>query len=62
MSDDTDVFVVLVYWADREEMTSKVQMERWNGTVLDINATCADLGTTMPATACLACMPSADVT
>ena len=30
--------------AYREEMTSKVQMERWDGTVLDINATCADLG------------------
>ena len=44
LSDDTDVFVVLVYWVDREEMTSMVQMERWNGTVLDINATCADLG------------------
>ena len=44
LGDDTDVFVVLVYSVDREEMTSKVQMERWNGTVLDINATCADLG------------------
>ena len=36
--------MVLVYWVDREEMTSNVQMERWDGTVLDINATCADLG------------------
>ena len=44
LSDDTDVFVLLVYWVYREEMTSKVQMERWDGTVLDINATCADLG------------------
>ena len=25
-------------------MTSNVQMERWDGTVLEINATCADLG------------------
>ena len=25
-------------------MTSNVQIERWDGTVLDINATCADLG------------------
>ena len=44
LSDDTDVFVLLVYWVNREEMTSKVQMERWDGTVLDITATCADLG------------------
>ena len=44
LSDDSDVFVLLVYWVYREEMTSKVQMERWDGTVLDINATCADLG------------------
>ena len=44
LSDDTDVFVLLVYCVYREEMTSKVQMERWDGTVLDINATCADLG------------------
>ena len=44
LSDDTDVFVLLVYWVYREEMTSKVQMERWDGTVLVINATCADLG------------------
>ena len=44
LSDDTDVFVLLVYWVYREEMTSKVQMERWDGTVLGINATCADLG------------------
>ena len=44
LSDDTDVFVLLIYWVYREEMTSKVQMERWDGTVLDINATCADLG------------------
>ena len=44
LSDDTDVFVLLVYWVHREEMTSKVQMERWDGTVLDINATCANLG------------------
>ena len=44
LSDHTDVFVLLVYWVYREEMTSKVQMERWDGTELHINATCADLG------------------
>ena len=44
LSDDTDVFVHLIYWVYREEMTSKAHMERCDGTVLDINATCADLG------------------
>ena len=55
LSDYTDVFVLLVYCVYREEMTSKVQMERWYGTVLDINATCADFRTTMPATVWHAC-------
>ena len=44
LSDDTDVFVLLVYWVYRAELECKVQMERWDGTVLDINATCAELG------------------
>ena len=44
LSDDTDVFVLLVYWVHRAGLQCKVQMERWDGTVLDINATCADLG------------------
>ena len=44
LSDDTDVFVLLVYWVYQAELQCKVQMERWDGTVLDINATCADLG------------------
>ena len=44
LSDDTDVFVLLVYWTYRAKLECKVQMERWDGTVLDINATCAELG------------------
>lgn len=44
LSDDTDVFILLVYWVYRSALQCKVQMERWNGTVLDINATCANLG------------------
>ena len=46
LSDDTDVFALLVYWVYRAdlELLCKVQMERWDGTVLNINATCADLG------------------
>jgi hypothetical protein len=44
LSDDTDMFVLLVYWVYQAYLQFKVQMERWDGTVLDINATCADLG------------------
>jgi hypothetical protein len=44
LSDDTDVFILLVYWVYRMQLQCKVQMERWDGTVLDIKATCADLG------------------
>ena len=44
VSDDTDVFVLLVYWVHRAALQCKVQMERWNGTVLDISATCTELG------------------
>lgn len=44
LSDDSDVFVLLVYWVYKMNKQCKVQMENWNGTVLDINATCADLG------------------
>ena len=43
ISDDTDVFVRLVYWVHRAALQCKVQKKRWNGTVLDINAT--SLGT-----------------
>ena len=42
LSDDTDVFILLVYWVYREGLQCKVQMEWWDGTVLDINATYAD--------------------
>ena len=33
VSDDTDVFVVLVYWVHKAALQCKVQMERWNGTM-----------------------------
>ena len=38
------MFVLLVYLVDWTDMQCKVQMEHWDGSVLDINATCADLG------------------
>jgi hypothetical protein len=49
LSDDNDIFVLLVYWTWRYEMHGHlaVQMEKWDGVVLDINATCANLGDTL---------------
>jgi len=46
LSDDTDIFVLLVYWVWKMQLhcTCSVQMERWNGVVIDINATCLLLG------------------
>ena len=44
LTDDTDVFVLLVYWVWKMQLHSAVQMERWNGVVIDINATCLLLG------------------
>ena len=44
LSYDTDVFVLLVYWEHRTSLKCKMQMEWWDGTVLDINSTCTDLG------------------
>ena len=44
LSVDTDVFVLLLYWVTRADMQCKIQMERWDGSVLDTNATCPDLG------------------
>ena len=46
LSDDTGVFVLLMYWICRMLLYSTccVQMARWNGAVTDINATCLELG------------------
>jgi hypothetical protein len=46
LCDDTDVFVMLVYHVHGMEDAIEciVQMKRWNGIVLDINATCTELG------------------
>ena len=43
-SDDTDVFVLLLYWVNLADMQCKVQMERWDGSVLDTNATYSEFG------------------
>ena len=41
---DTGVFVLFLYWMNRADMQCKVKMERWDGLVLDTNATCSDFG------------------
>ena len=43
-SDGIDVLVLPAYRVSRADMQCKVQMERWNESVLDTNAICADLG------------------
>ena len=49
LSGDSDIFVLLWYWTWRYDfqVRGSVQMEKWDGVVLDINATCANLGDTV---------------
>ena len=42
--DDIDVFVLFVYWTSKMRVVAKIQMEKWNGDVLDINETVQRLG------------------
>ena len=44
LSDDTDVFVLLVYWTSRMRVVENIEMEKWNGDVLDVNKTIEQLG------------------
>ncbi|MEE8115221.1 MAG: hypothetical protein V3T23_12820, partial [Nitrososphaerales archaeon] len=44
LSDDTDVFVLMVYWVYQRNIQATVQMERWDGAIWDINTTCDQLG------------------
>ena len=44
LSDDTDVFVLLVYWVHAANINAQVQMEKWDGKILHINKTCDSLG------------------
>ena len=44
LTDDTDVFVLLVYWVWKMQLHSAVQMERWKWMVIYINTTCLLLG------------------
>ena len=44
LSDDTDVFILLVYWVWKKNVQSQIQMERWDGSILNINSTVQFLG------------------
>ena len=46
LSNDTDVLVLLIYWVWKAELHSKceVQMDCWNGEIININETCKKLG------------------
>ena len=44
LTNDTDIFVLLVYWTFKAKIKAEVQMENWEGKVLSINTTCKELG------------------
>ena len=44
LSNDTDIFVILVYWCWKAKVEAHVLMERWDRSVLDINTTVIALG------------------
>ena len=44
LSDDSHLFVLLLYLVNQAAMQCNVKMESWDGSVLDINATCSDFG------------------
>ncbi|CAL8247652.1 unnamed protein product [Merluccius merluccius] len=39
LSDDTNVFVLLVYWTSRMQVVANIHMEKWNSDVLNVNET-----------------------
>ncbi len=53
VSDDTDVFLLLVYWVYKASIQAKIRMERWDGTILDIKC---QLRTKMPTVTWNACL------
>ena len=56
LSDDTDVFVILIFWVRKLSIKALVQAEQWDGTVLHINNVVAALG--IEASSFLVCTPS----
>ena len=62
LSDDTDLFVLLACWVNRADLQCKVRMERWDGSVLDINVICADLGQICLQILCVQAISGCDTT
>ena len=62
LRDDTDVFVLLACWVNRADLHCKVQMERWDRSVLDINAICDDLGQKCLLLLCVHALSGCDTT
>ena len=60
--DDTDVFVLPVYWPWRKTIRKMIQMEKCDGTVLDIRATVDKLASCPACTPCYAVTPSPTLT
>ncbi len=44
ISDDTDVFVLLIFWVWSTQLTAHVQLHRWRGAILNINESSVLLG------------------
>ena len=44
LCDDSDLFILAVYWMWKKQVKCHVQFEKWDHTVLDVNATVAALG------------------
>ena len=44
LSNGTNVVVLLVYWTSKMQINDKIQMEKWDGDILDINKTVKLLG------------------
>ena len=45
-SNDTTIFILLVYWVYKTLITSLFLLENWNRTILNINETCKQLSAT----------------
>ena len=56
------MFVLLAYWVNPADLQCKVQMERWDGSVLDIHAICADHGQKCLQLLCMHALSGCDTT
>ena len=56
------MFVILPYWVNQTDLQCKVQMEHGDGSVLDINAICADIGQKCLQLLCMHALSGCDTT